>query len=149
MAKSGDIKGMNKLLKDLANLGSKGTEAIADVTEANARDIQLMAVSLAPVNKNPKITGGSLKQSSLVTEINKLAWNIAFTARYAPYMEYGTGGLVDIPEELKDNAIQFKGKGIKKININPQPFLYPAFVKGRVQYIKDLEEELKQLTKKI
>ncbi len=30
----------------------------------------------------------------------------------------------------------------------PQPYLYPAFVKGRKQYLKDLKELLKRLTKK-
>jgi hypothetical protein len=45
-------------------------------------------------------------------------------------------------------AIEFKGEGVKEINIQPQPYLYPAFVKGRKQYLKDLKKLLKDLTKK-
>ena len=63
-------------------------------------------------------------------------------------MEFGTGGLVEVPEELKEVAAQFKGKGIKKINIQARPFLYPAFVKGRVQYLQDLKAKLNQLVKR-
>ena len=37
---------------------------------------------------------------------------------------------------------------IKKGAKQPQPYLYPAFVKGRTQYLKDLKKLLKDLTKK-
>ena len=60
-------------------------------------------------------------------------------------MEFGTGGKVKVPAELKDIAIQFKGKGIREVNIQPRPFLYPAFVKHRKILIKDLKDYLKTL----
>ena len=67
------------------------------------------------------------------------------TAPYSAYMEFGTGGLVEVPKELKDQAIKFKGNGVKQVNLRPQPYLYPAFVKGRKNYIKSLKKELKRL----
>ena len=36
---------------------------------------------------------------------------------------------------------------ILKKGIKPQPFMYPAFVKGRKQYIKDLKDLLEDITK--
>jgi hypothetical protein len=69
-------------------------------------------------------------------------------APYSAYVEFGTGGLVNVPLELKQYALRFKGKGVKQINMQPQPYLYPAFVKGRKQYEKDLKTLLNRLTKK-
>jgi hypothetical protein len=63
-------------------------------------------------------------------------------------MEFGTGTKVTVPSELKEVARHFIGKGVKKINLRPQPYLYPAWVKGRIQYIKDLKGSIKHLTKK-
>ena len=35
-----------------------------------------------------------------------------------------------------------------QVNISPQPYLYPAVIKGRKQYLKDLKGDLEHLTKK-
>ena len=64
-------------------------------------------------------------------------------------MEFGTGGLVSVPTELQDEAIKFKGRGIKKINIRPRPYLYPAFISQKNQVIKDLESLLRITLNKI
>lgn len=147
MSKNGQIKGMDKLLKDLANLGEDGVRVISDVTEANARDIEVTAKQKAPKDT------GKLAQSIKALEVDKLKWKVLANATglapYAAYMEFGTGGLVEVPSELKEMAIKFKGKGVKRIDLRPQPYLYPALVKGRKQYVDDLEAELKAMTKKI
>ena len=148
MAKSGEIKGLDKLLKDLVKLGDEGVKAIADVTEANARDIEVTAKQLAP-----KGDTGKLQQSIKALEVDKLNWKVLANSTglvpYAAYMEFGTGGLVEVPSELSEMAIKFKGKGIKKVDLRPQPYLYPALVKGRKQYVEDLQNELEVLTKKV
>lgn len=139
------IEGMDKLLKQLSEIGKEGEIRIAQTTEGTAAQIEADAKQLAPVDT------GKLQQGIKKFEINKLSWavfaNAHNVAPYSAYMEFGTGGLVEIPDELKDQALQFKGKGIREVNLRPQPFLYPAFVKGRKQYIKDLKEDLKDLTK--
>ena len=147
MSKSGDIKGLDKLLKDLQALGPDGVSVIEETTELIARDIEVDAKQLAPKDT------GKLAQGIKALKVDKLNWkvyaNATGLAPYSAYMEFGTGGLVDVPAELAEMAIKFKGKGIKKIDLRPQPFLYPAFVKGRKNYVKELETELKALTKKI
>lgn len=152
MAKNIEIKGLDKLIKDLRLLGKKGEDAIEDVTELTAREIELNARNAA------KVDNGALHLSMRATPISniktkKTVWkvyaNATGLARYAAYVEFGTGGLVEVPPEMYDIAIKFKGKGIKKIDLRPRPFLYPAFVKGRLNYIKDLEAELKRLTKQV
>ncbi len=59
---------------------------------------------------------------------------------YAPYVEFGTGALVDVPEGLESYAIQFKGAGIKQVNLPARPALYPT---ARVEFVK-LVEKLKK-----
>lgn len=147
MATNVDIKGLNKLIKDLRKLGIKGQQAIEDTTEDIAFRIALDASNAAPTNK--RITGGDLKQGIIALPIDKNNWKVLAKPKYAAYMEFGTGGLVEVPAELQDVAIKFKGKGIRQVNLRPQPYLYPAFVKGRINYIKDLEAELTRLTKQV
>ena len=39
-------------------------------------------------------------------------------------------------------AIKFKGAGIREVNLRPQPFLYPALVRGRGEYVEKLNKVL-------
>lgn len=147
MSKNGEIKGLDKLLKDLVNLGDKGVKIIEGVTEVIARDIEADAKRYAPVDL------GKLRQSIKAFDNGKLTWKVLVNstglAPYAAYVEFGTGGEVEVPEEMKDMAIKFKGKGIRKVDRRAQPYLYPAYIKGRKQYLKDLQTELDAMTKKI
>jgi len=147
MAKSGEIKGLKKLLKDLNSFGDEGRKMIAQTTEGIAREIERDAKTYAPVDL------GTLRQGIKAFEVSPMTYKVFANANgnapYSAYMEFGTGGLVEVPSELKEVAAMFKGKGIRRVDIRPRPFLYPAFIKGRTQYIKDLEGDLKHLTGKI
>lgn len=148
MSKSGEIKGMDKLLKDLIALGDEGVKTIKEVTYITAEQIERDAKKAAKVGDT-----GKLQQSIAAIEVDDFTWKIYANstglAPYAAYVEFGTGGLVEVPDELKEMAIRFKGKGIREVNLPARPFLYPAFVKGRDQYVKDLKAELKALVSKI
>ena len=67
---------------------------------------------------------------------------------YSAYHEFGTGRLVSIPDGWEEMAAQFKGKGIREVNIMPRPFMRPAFIEGSKNYKKDLDKALKDLTNK-
>jgi HK97 gp10 family phage protein len=140
------VKNLDKVIRQMQSFGKNVDSSIAQITEDNAQKIVFNAKIAAPSNKS--ITGGSLKQTIINEPKGKLNQVIYSKEKYAPYVEFGTGGLVSVPNELKELAIQFKGKGIKKINIQPQPFLYPAFVKGRIDYLKQLKDNLEVLTKR-
>jgi len=135
------IKGLDKVLKELKSYGEKAEKEIENVTEFVAGDIVDNAKMLAPVD-NGKLRQGIGKQKE-----NPLNYKIFAREKYSAYMEFGTGGLVNVPNELKELAILFKGKGVKQINIKPQPFLYPSLVNGRKLYLDELKESLKQLSK--
>ena len=127
---------MDKLLKELKSIDKDLPDNVDKVVQANASEMAQTARRLAPIDK------GKLRQSIRKTKTGELEAKVTAGVRYAAYQEFGTGGLVSVPEELKDIAIQFKGRGVKKINMRPQPFMYPALVLQRPQLIDDLEKLL-------
>lgn len=142
------VKGIDKTIKDLRKLGEKGDKLIANITKVNADDIEAMAKSLAPVDT------GKLRQFIRSEKITPTRYKIVSggagtPVNYAAYLEFGTGQLVSVPNELKEVAFAFKGNGQGRVSISPQPYLYPAFVKGRQQYLKDLQKGLNNLVKKV
>ena len=133
------VKGIDFVFKSLSKDGEQIKRDIATETEAIAREIEAMAKMSAPYDL------GDLRQSILAVKQTEYLWNIeagGIKAPYAPYMEFGTGDKVDVPQELKEIAIQFIGKGIKKINLKPQPYLYPSLLRGRKQYLENLKKTL-------
>lgn len=140
------IKNLNKVLKNLEKFGDEAKESIHVITGDIATNIALDAKMVAPIDL------GKLRQGIKAIELGKsdfkIMANSSGLAPYSAYIEFGTGMLVNVPEELREIAIRFKGKGVKQINIQPQPYLYPSWVKGKKQYVKDLKDELKRLTKK-
>ena len=66
-------------------------------------------------------------------------------ASYAPYVEFGTGELVKVPQGLEEYAMRFKGRGIKKINLKARPFMYPAYRLERTVISKKAKEVLRKV----
>ena len=144
MAKA-EIKGLQELLKKFKTLDKEIIKNVDDLIEGAAQEIEIDAKVAAPVNKLK--SGGSLRQGIKAEPIQgeKLGYRVVAKEKYSAFMEFGTGGKVKVPSELKEIALQFKGKGIRDVNIQPRPFLYPAFVKHRKILIKDLKDYLKTL----
>jgi HK97 gp10 family phage protein len=136
-----EIKGLNSVLSNLRKYGKEAEKDIAGVTELTARNIEKYAKS----NANSTTDTGKLAQSIQAVKDNDLNWSIeagGVLAPYAPFVEFGTGGLVEVPNELKEQAIKFKGKGIKQVNLRARPFLYPALLRGRIEYVEKLKKVL-------
>ena len=68
-----------------------------------------------------------LQSFSKALKDKRIVYTVGSRLKYAPYVEFGTGGTVNVPAGYEDFAIQFKGKGIRKINLKPRPYLIPAF----------------------
>jgi len=145
------LEGADKLVKKLNKLGKEAKVLTDGVTRSNAEDIAADASSRAPSNKGEP-TPLNLKQSISAQPIDKSNWYVISEKKYAPYVEFGTGTKVDLSTLQKAGfptsyAAQFKGAGIRQVNIRPQPFFFPAYIVGRRKYIKDLKQLLKRLTK--
>lgn len=144
MAKS-EIKGLNKLLKKFETLDKEIIKNVEGTIEGAAQNIEEDAKVAAPVFNGT--SGGDLRLGIKAQPIagKEMGYRVVAKQEYSAFMEFGTGGRVKVPSELKEVAIQFKGKGIREVNIQPRPFLYPAFVKHRKILIKDLKDYLKTL----
>lgn len=139
-----DIKGINSTIAKIKQYGKEAEKDIAGVTELVARNIEKDAKSNVVANF------GKLGQSIKAVKETPLNWKIeagGVLAPYAPFVEFGTGGLVQVPNELKEMAIKFKGKGIKEVNLPARPYLYPALLRGRVEYLDKLKKVLNKYGK--
>lgn len=137
------VTGAQALINKLKAFSSDVERFVIDETEAAGRDIEADAKRNAPVDL------GKLRQS-----INYQKGDNGFKAfvfvnvPYAAYQEFGTGGMVNVPPEMKEIAEYYRGKGVKQVNLRPQPYLYPALVFNRERYIQTLQKKLDILTKK-
>jgi phage gpG-like protein len=106
------------------------------------------AVSRAPVAGKGK--SGSTLRKSIETGISGTKAYVGFKAEYAPYVEFGTGGKVDL-KHLKalgipdSYAAQFKGAGIKDVNLKARPFLFNSAREGIKLMSLKLKKKLARL----
>lgn len=138
------IKGISKTINELRKFGLKADKIISENIEATSQEMVQKAVSLVPKDF------GKLAQSIQSVKVDDLNYRVEAgggVAPYAPYVEYGTGGLVDVPKEFTEQALLAKGKGIKQVNLLPRPYMYPAFVFGSKELPVNLRKELELLTK--
>lgn len=139
-----EVKGLSEVVSNLRKYGKEAEKDIEGVTALVARNIESYAKQSAPANF------GKLGQSIQAKKIDDYNWVIeagGTIAPYAPFVEFGTGGLVEVPNELKEQAIKFKGKGIKQVNLRARPYLYPSLLRGRKEYLEKLQKTLNKYGK--
>jgi len=138
------ISGLQDTLKALKKFEADGEEAVKANIEASGYIMQNDAMQRVPVDL------GQLKNSIRIDfEDNGLTVAMVATAPYAAYQEFGTGGRVSIPKGMEELARQFKGRGLRNINLAPQPFMFPAWDKERKQFVVRLQKELDRLANKV
>jgi len=114
-----DLRSLNSKIKFLRSIDK---QKLSSELGRAALDISRTA------KKTVKVDSGNLKQS-ITTEVQSKRVSVIAGANYAPYVEFGTGGLVDLTDmkELgipESYAAQFKGKGIREVNLPARPFLF-------------------------
>lgn len=114
---------------------SKGAMKRAEFRLAN--DIAVEAVGLAPEDTGHLVNSIGVEQDEGET-------TVFVGASYAPYIEFGSGPLVSIPNGLEAEARQFfiNGKG----RTHPQPFFFPSINANIGKLDEYLDEELQKLT---
>lgn len=107
-----DIKGLNETIGKLDKYNKTVQTEIKDEVNASALAIQSNAKKLSPVNL------GTLRNSIYLQEQSvsnvKYMYSVGAQASYAPYIEFGTGGKVSIPNGYESYANGFKGKSSGK-----------------------------------
>lgn len=98
---------------------------------------------------NVPVDTGALKQSIQSQPIkvtkNQITGGVEVGADYAPYVEFGTGTRVKVPSELNAFAAQFKGDGIKEVNLPARPFFYPEVYRQQRELPNNIERTLTKL----
>ena len=136
-----NLVGGNKLRKILKEKGDALRKGVDAEMQKTMVEINAQQKALAPVDY------GTLRSSLKFTKVAPLEYEIVSSgagSEYAPYQEFGTGGLVNIPAGLENEAAKYKGKGERQINMRPQPFFFaPAF-----KEFKELRKRVLQLLSK-
>lgn len=133
------MKGYAQLKKQLQNIEKAVEKDVKEILRNGANDILQRALSKVPVDK------GLLKASGGIEETNNgWVFKVYFSAKYAPYQEFGTGSLVEVPLGYEDYAMEFfiSGKGA----MPAQPFLFPAFFDFRDAIVKEINDLLNKVT---
>jgi HK97 gp10 family phage protein len=102
-----EVNGFAELYKKFKTLDEKAKGEVKKEFNASALKIQSTAKRLAPVNF------GQLRNSIVLTESGKgtdFIFKVTATAKYAPFVEFGTGGKVSVPSNYTEYAARFKGK---------------------------------------
>ena len=128
------IDGIKAIQDKLNELSKESQQGLANEINNSALNIQRNA------KRNVVVDNGFLRGSIALEPISELTYTVEAKAQYAPYVEFGTGGLVDIPAGYEQYAAIFKGKGIRKVNLRARPFLIPAFENEIPQLMKRLKE---------
>jgi len=137
---------------DLKSLKKKMDNLRAFDKQVLSNEIGRSALEIARIAKqNVVVDSGNLKQSIKAERKGKTAEVVA-GAKYAPYVEFGTGGLIDLTDMLElgipaSYAAQFKGKGIKNVNLPARPFFFNAARIGLKNLLVRLNGEIKKAIK--
>ena len=139
-----------KLRKKIALLKKESTSKFRNNLAEAASKSANKAVEF--INEKKIFDTGFLRQTVGFSASNLKA-EIFATAKYAPYHEFGTGTKVDVTDTQKlgipSSEIKrlYKGEGKRKVNINPRPFFFPAVRIGLNNMLKNIEKDLKSITK--
>jgi len=108
----------------------------------HSMNIARRAMMFAPVNYGflRASIGRSYERGSLQATISAGGQGRGVNVNYAPYVEFGTGNRVVVPDDVKDYAIQFKGAGIRKVNNRAQPYFFPAVRLGFKEMMIELNK---------
>lgn len=134
MAFGVNLSGIKEIEIALKKIDKQVKQDVSDEMNASALTIASNAKRLAPFDM------GFLRNSiGIEPSANGLTYEVEAKAKYAAYIEFGTGGLVDVPAGYEDLAVRFKGQNIRKVNIRPQPYLVPSFETEKPKLLQRLK----------
>ena len=136
MASGMNVFGIDKLIGELKSYNEKVYTNINNALNDAATNVQSAAKMDAPSDM------GTLRGSIYKRPISENKWigyEVYSLLPYAPYVEFGTGSRVSIPNGWEEYARQFKGqKSI--VGMNAQPFLIPNFEMEKARLMANLKK---------
>ena len=167
------IKGLNKLLKKFDRFGEEAKTVISQTVEGTAKELVIRARQNAPkdqgdlqqsiidepINKlnyrvvvnSPHgafVEFGTGKKVSIPNELKDQA--AKFRGGQGGTFEEGLKAIREwcIRKGIDEKAAYPIFVSILNNGIEPQPYLYPAYVRAKVEFVEDLKGDLKYLTNK-
>lgn len=113
---------------------------IADVTH------EFVTNAKNKVNVYKKLTGKGGPNGRLMSSIQPqftkdgLSALIVADTDYAAYQEFGTGDLVSIEPGYEDVAREYKGQGIRKVNVPAKSYFFSNFERANKRLIHELNK---------
>ncbi len=103
--------------------------------------------SVVRAQRRVPVQSGDLKRSIMVFGSGRKSVGVKAAMRYAPYVEFGTGRvkLSDMQElGIPDSyASQFKGKGVKEVNMGARPFFFNSVREEMAIGLERIKKKLK------
>jgi hypothetical protein len=132
-----EISGIENVIRDFKGYEAQAEKAVNKAVSDTAKGVETDAKKRlnGGFGSRKHVVYGNLLRSIYNRVIVSMEKVVGTPVHYAPYIEFGTGDLVEIPEGLEDVAAQFKGKGIRKVNIKGDSFLNWAAVNQRKKFI--------------
>ncbi len=131
---------LERFRQQLRKFNSKKTEKLKKVTK-----IAVHSIASGARKRCPRVTSRLYTSIRPLMGQTGLAGIVYTNVEYAPYVEFGTIERVEVPTELTEYALQFKGRGIrKKGGRKAKPFLYPAFKEEVPKYIDAIKRVMQQ-----
>jgi hypothetical protein len=150
------VKGLDKALKDLDKQEQIVIDAVKDILEITATDIEIEATRNAP--NSYQIGNATINLNFIRQKIDKkvfengLLWNVGLSVptsgeQWEAWMEFGTGLSAEqilknptYSEEVRSLAQSYYRNG--KGRIIGQPYLMPAFFRNTANLVTDIENEI-------
>ena len=128
------LLGVKGIKEAIARKEKALTDGVSKVIQEEVVEINKEQVRRAPIDI------GTLRQRTAWAKLGDLDFRLVSATDYAAYQEFGTGGLVDVPQGLEAYASQFKGQGIRQVNMRPQPYFFAPFFERKAKLIKAIEK---------
>jgi HK97 gp10 family phage protein len=135
MASEINVFGIDKLIGDLKAYSEKVEMGFNNAVKEAALNTETGAKMDCPVDMG--ILRSSIHTEPFEDETGK-GYEVLTRLEYAPYVEFGTGAKVSIPNGYDEYALQFKGQ--KSVaGMNAQPYLIPNFEMQKEQLIAKIK----------
>ena len=133
---------------------NKYKQTVDEVSATMDRELAATGEDMVRSAKNLVASQGAVDTGRLINSIsfNKeqfLSYQFVAQTDYAAYIEFGTGDGFVPPETnaWKQLASLYKGRGIKKINLLPRPYMRPSILAYWPEYQKRIRAYLKKVKK--
>ena len=135
------IDGLKDAIRDLKEWEQDKIRRTAMQVERSAINIERDAKNAAPVDMG--ILRSSIAKTVTASDKGRVvSAEVGTNVQYAPFVEFGTGAGVSVPDGQQEYALQFKGKTGHKRNMPARPFLFPAWEKERPKFVNAMEDIL-------